>query len=152
MIFYKIYTSTPTNSSRKEVIDQITEESIKWNSKHGITGMLLCLEDRYFQFLEGKEEDVDEVFNKIKADSRHTEVYVRIKGYENERIFKEWSMGSWMLNNEELNSLSALQDLKVYMEDTSNQAMSPKKFVTMMQNILDTWIAHEPERSKRLMS
>lgn len=150
MIFYKIYTSTPTSKPTPEIINQITEESIKWNSMHGITGMLLCLEDRYFQFLEGKEEEVDSIFNKIKMDSRHTEVYVRIKGFENDRIFSEWSMGSWTLKNEELKNLTALDDLRSYMEDPSNKALSPKKFVSMMQNILDTWIAHEPERSKRL--
>jgi len=150
MIYYTIYTSTPTTIPTREVIDQITEESIQWNSKHGITGILLCLEDRYFQFLEGQEETVNEVFGMIKGDPRHTDISVRIRGFENERVFKEWSMGSWMLNNEELNRLSALEDLNAYIKDPSNTAFSPKKFVTMMQNILDTWIAHEPERSKRL--
>jgi len=150
MIFYKIYTSIPTVTPTRDIIDKITEESIVWNSAHGITGILLCLEDRYFQFLEGEEEQVLNIFNKIKTDPRHKELYVRIKGFEKERIFREWSMGSWMLNNEELNSLSALGDLNAYMKDSGSTVYSPKKFVSMMQNILDTWIAHEPERSKRL--
>jgi len=150
MLYYTIYTSTPTTQPSREVIEQITEESIRWNSQKGVTGILLCLEDRYFQFLEGEEPVVNELFNMIKGDRRHTNITVRIRGFENERVFKEWSMASWMLNNDELTQLTALEDLNTYMKDPSNTAFSPKKFVSMMQNILDTWIAHEPERSKRL--
>ena len=150
MIYYIIYTSTPAELPTKGVIDKITEKSIYWNSKHGVTGILLCLEDRYFQFLEGEEEVVNEVFETIKSDPRHMDISVRIRGFENDRIFKEWSMGSWMLSNDELNCLSALDDLNNYMKNPGNTAFTPKKFVSMMQNILDTWIAHEPERSKRL--
>ncbi|MEM6735235.1 MAG: BLUF domain-containing protein [Bacteroidota bacterium] len=150
MIFYTIYTSTPIGKVTKEIVDKITEESIKWNSLHGITGMLLCLEDRYFQFLEGEEEDVKEVFEMIKGDPRHNNVTPRIKGYSNERVFSEWSMGSWMLSNEKLQSLSALEDLNEYLQDPVNINLQSKKFVTMMNNILQIWLAHEPERAKRL--
>ncbi|MEM6644502.1 MAG: BLUF domain-containing protein, partial [Bacteroidota bacterium] len=90
MIYYTIYTSIPTGDSSKEVIDQITDESIAWNSKHGITGILLCLEKRYFQFLEGEEKDVTEVFEMIRKDPRHTDISIRIKGFAKDRVFSEW--------------------------------------------------------------
>ena len=111
MIYYIIYTSTPTGELSQKVVDDITEESIKWNTAHGITGMLLCLEGRYFQLLEGEEEEVVKVFNMIKEDSRHQDITPRVKCFAHDRIFSEWSMGSWMLSNEDLNQLSALDVL-----------------------------------------
>jgi len=107
-------------------------------------------QDRYFQFLEGEENDVVEVFEMIKGDSRHKEVAQKIKGYANERVFSEWSMGSWMLSNDELSKLQAVKDLSTYMEDPVNTNLQSKRFVEMMNNILQTWIAHEPERAERL--
>jgi len=105
MNYYIIYTSTPVGTASQEAVDQITEESITWNSAKGITGMLLCPEDQYLQFLEGSEEDVVEIFEKIQNDPRHENVNVRIRGYSDERVFSSWSMGSWMLSNEDLNKL-----------------------------------------------
>ncbi len=150
MIFYTIYTSTPTGEVTKEVVDQITDESIKWNSVHGITGMLLCLENKYFQFLEGAEEDVREVFEMIRKDSRHHDITPRIKGFSNERVFSGWSMGSWMLSNKELEQLSAIGDLEAYLKDPVNGSLQSKQLISMMNNILQTWLAHEPERSNKL--
>ena len=150
MIFYTIYTSTPTGETSKEVVENITEESIRWNSKHGITGILLCLEDRFFQFLEGNEEDVVEVFEMIKGDRRHKDVVQKIKGYAKERVFSEWSMGSWMLSNEDLSNLQAVNDLTSYLDDPVNANLPSKRFVETMRSILEIWLAHEPERSKRL--
>lgn len=150
MRYYTIYTSKPTAEISKKVVDEITAESIKWNKDHGITGILLCMENRFFQFLEGNEKDVTEVFEMIRKDPRHTDVIVRVKGYSNERVFSEWSMGSWMLSNEELNSLSALKDLQVYLNDPVNTNLQSKNLVSMMHDIMKTWIEHEPERAKRL--
>ena len=59
-------------------------------------------------------------------------------------------MGSWMLSNDELTKLKAVKDLSEYMEDPVNTNLQSKRFVEMMNNILETWIAHEPERAKRL--
>ncbi|WP_421763707.1 BLUF domain-containing protein [Ekhidna sp.] len=149
MIYYIIYTSTPSSPVDLETVNAITKEAIKWNKAHDVTGMLLSLDDKYFQFLEGEEEEVKKLFNMIKKDSRHKDVTLRIQGFSNERVFTEWSMGSWMLTNEELTKLSALADLKEFLQDPVNNNLQSKRFISMMSNLLNTWIAHEPERSKK---
>ncbi|WP_425389551.1 BLUF domain-containing protein [Ekhidna sp.] len=150
MIFYIIYTSTPTGKVTSDKLNDITQESIKWNSAHDITGMLLNVEDKYFQFLEGEEPEVRKLFDMIKGDPRHENVTLRIQGYSNDRVFSEWSMGSWMLSNKDLLELSALEDLKSFLEDPVNNNLQSKKFIGMMNNLLQTWMAHEPERAKKL--
>lgn len=149
MIYYIIYTSTPNTPVDLDTVNAITNEAIKWNQAHDITGMLLGLEDQYFQFLEGDEDEVKKLFNMIKGDPRHKDVSLRIQGFSNERVFTEWSMGSWMLTNDELKNLTALDDLRQFLEDPVNNNLQSKRFVSMMSNLLNTWIAHEPERSKK---
>lgn len=150
MIYYTIYTSTPTDQVTLETLREITKISRKNNPGKGITGILLGIENKYLQFLEGPEENVNELFQKISSDPRHNNVTAWLRGFADERIFKDWSMASWMLSNKELEQLPALADLKSFMEDSVNGELPPKKFITMMNDLLKTWIAHEPERMKKI--
>lgn len=149
MIFYAIYTSTPSDAPTPESLNAIAKQSMDWNTPRGITGMLLGLEDKYIQFLEGDEEEVRFLLDKIKKDPRHQHVELRVQGFA-ERVFKDWSMGSWMLSNKQLSELTALQDLKTFIEDPVNNELQSKRYIFMMDNLLKTWVAHEPERAKKL--
>ncbi len=128
----------------------ITRVSQKNNPSKDITGILLGIENKFLQYLEGPEENITELFDKIWKDPRHQNVTQWIKGFSNERVFKDWSMGSWMLTNEELKNLPALSDLKNFLDDPINSELQSKKFITMMNDLLKTWIAHEPERLKKM--
>ena len=150
MIFYTIYTSRPRTPMTLDVLEDIRQASVRNNPSRNITGILLGIENRYLQYLEGDEDKVLELFEKIKADGRHYEVTQWVRGYTKKRIFSEWSMGSWMLSNKVLNSLSALKDLGNFIKDPMNESLQSARFIGMMQDLLKTWIAHEPERSSRL--
>ncbi|WP_420576531.1 BLUF domain-containing protein [Ekhidna sp.] len=150
MIFYTIYTSAPRDEMSREILDQISKESQSNNSNDGITGILLGIENKYLQYLEGDEKEVSALFEKIKKDPRHQNVTQWIKGYSNERVFSDWSMGSWMLSSKELAELNALDDLREFLDDPLNSELQSKKFIAMMQSLLKTWIAHEPERMKKM--
>ena len=133
-----------------EIVDEITEASIRNNKEFNITGMLLGIEGHYLQYLEGEEKDVLNLLEIIKKDVRHKELVVWVQGFYEKRVFSEWSMGSWMLTNEKLEKLTALTDIKNFLEDPANTELQTTKFMHMMHGLLNTWIAHEPERSKRL--
>lgn len=150
MTYYTIYTSTPREKITIETLRDITHVSQKNNPARGITGILLGIENKFLQYLEGPEENVNELFDKIWKDPRHKNVTQWIKGYSNDRVFTDWSMGSWMLTNDELKELPALADLKKFLDDPINSELQSKKFITMMNDLLKTWIAHEPERLKKM--
>lgn len=133
-----------------DVLDDITRASIKNNPKIGVTGMLLGIENRYLQYLEGQEEEVVELYRKIKKDGRHYEITEWVKGYSEDRIFKDWSMGSWLMNNHDLEKLSALKDIQRFLKDPDTATINSRKFISMMDGLLKTWIQHEPERALRL--
>lgn len=134
----------------KEVLDEITEKSIQNNKITGITGMLLGIENRYLQYLEGEEEAVRTLIQKIKKDGRHYEMTQWVSGFSASRIFNDWSMGSWLMSNQDLENLTALKDIRSFLTNPNSHNNSSKKFITMMDGLLKTWIEHEPERAVRL--
>lgn len=133
-----------------DVLDEITQKSILNNQKVGITGMLLGIENRYLQYLEGEESEVRNLLQTIKKDGRHYEITQWVSGVSEERIFSDWSMGSWLMSNAELEKLSALEEIRAFLKSPESQSNSSKKFITMMDGLLKTWIEHEPERAVRL--
>ncbi|MDC1506524.1 BLUF domain-containing protein, partial [Oceanospirillaceae bacterium] len=67
-----IYTSKPV-ALEDNTIDEILASSHKYNSKSGVTGLLIFGVELYMQFLEGPVQELDETFNRIKRDNRHAD-------------------------------------------------------------------------------
>lgn len=63
-----------------------------YNAEHDITGCLLYHNAQFLQLLEGEEEEVRLLFEKIKSDSRHHHVITICEDTAKDRMFSEWSM------------------------------------------------------------
>ena len=150
MFYFTVYTSRPRMPMTHDVLNEITKQSAKNNKEIGVTGMLLGIENRYLQYLEGDEEQVKTLLQRIKKDGRHYDVTQWVSGFCKDRIFSEWSMGSWMMKNSELEKLEAAKEIHTFLNNPESQAHSSKKFLAMIDGLLKTWITHEPERSLRL--
>ncbi|MEL7012390.1 MAG: BLUF domain-containing protein [Pseudomonadota bacterium] len=83
----------PDTVTFQKELDGILAMSQVANEKVGLTGQLLCHRDIFVQILEGPEDSVDETFERICRDPRHTDVEVLDDGYQDHRMFKDWSMG-----------------------------------------------------------
>ncbi|MDY6804544.1 MAG: BLUF domain-containing protein [Cyanobacteriota bacterium] len=88
------------NLSRAEV-ENIGKVSRRNNQKAKITGILLCSGGIFFQILEGEEEVVDPLYEKILKDDRHTDIFC-LKNEPDilERQFPEWSMKTFILDED----------------------------------------------------
>ncbi len=64
----------------------------KNNPKLGVTGALLYNAGNFAQVLEGSLESIQQIFEIIQRDPRHSEVTVVESGPAAERDFPEWSM------------------------------------------------------------
>ena len=149
MPFYLVYTSLPRIEMSKSTLDEITRISIRNNRKKGITGILLGIESRYLQFLEGDEEEVLQLFERIKQDPRHYELNKWVQGHSDERVFSDWSMASWLLTNEELKSIKALNEIRQLLKDPEQENYASGRFLEMIKNLMESWIAHGEERFPR---
>ena len=77
----------------KQDIEAIGDVAIRRNQRDEITGVLLCSGGMFFQVIEGEDGRIDDLFIKILADSRHTDVLcLKTEMDVQERQFPEWSM------------------------------------------------------------
>ena len=103
---YLIYFSKPT-SIDYETIKNIFAISRENNNKTGLTGSLIYRSDLYFQFLEGPPDAVTKTFEKIKLDTRHSELHKIQEDMTSRRLFASWAMRedsvqTWMWSREEV--------------------------------------------------
>lgn len=73
-------------------IASILEISRSNNARAGITGALLFNGNGFAQVLEGPMEAVEETYERIQCDPRHSDVVLLSNGETSERSFSDWSM------------------------------------------------------------
>ena len=93
-----IYVSKKTDSSSDSLTD-IYDISQKNNSESGISGCLLIGSNSYLQLLEGPDLAVENLYSKIKMDSRHKKVKKLFEQHIEEKSFSSWSMKFAPFNN-----------------------------------------------------
>jgi hypothetical protein len=92
MIFL-IYASSATQEMTESELLNILNKARENNTKLGITGMLLYHENNFLQVLEGEAEEVENLYQKILLDPRHTQISAIIKRPIVKREFGDWKMG-----------------------------------------------------------
>ncbi len=73
-------------------IEGILVASRKNNAKVGVTGALFYNTVLFAQVLEGRFRDVQQIFERLQLDSRHSDLVVLQSGYVAQRDFADWSM------------------------------------------------------------
>lgn len=86
-----IYRSRPFGFDQA-MLDGILMSARRNNREYGITGALICRQDMYIQLVEGPDDAIDALYERISADDRHTEVKLEVDEPVEERMFPEWEM------------------------------------------------------------
>ena len=73
--------------------------------------MLLYLQDKFIQALEGDATSVKSLLAKIETDPRHKRMSILLEGNLPQRLFTNWSMVFKMLDFDEYTNLSGYTDL-----------------------------------------
>ena len=120
-----VYCSQPFGYSL-EILSAILIASRANNRKHDITGALICRSDIFLQLLEGPEQQVKNIYEKIQKDDRHINVYHLLDQFCEKRLFPAWAMKddpvkTWMWSREEVSngivkSLSEAEVEKVFVK------------------------------------
>ena len=101
--------SMKSNFSAAE-LEQLLAACRKNNAKLGVTGMLLFSDPWFFQILEGEQEDLESLYDKIALDKRHNRIMKIIQEPIEGRDFGEWTMGRADLSLRELQRIPGLND------------------------------------------
>ena len=86
------YSSRKSDDLKVSDIEDLITHSIENNSKKDITGLLIEYKANFLQYLEGPENAVYELYNKIKVDTRHSNVVIVQDLEIEDRIFPNWNM------------------------------------------------------------
>ncbi len=105
-----IYTSAESTDFNEEDIFSLLEKSRSNNASLDVTGMLLYEKGSFFQVLEGPEDQVLPLFEKIAKDKRHQRVVKIIYEPIEARDFSDWTMGYAAIPSRELSKVAGLND------------------------------------------
>lgn len=93
MLVRLVYASRAVAAVDQEELVAILRKSKANNPRLGITGVLCFSEGIFLQALEGGRGAVNQLYNRIVADTRHTDVELLHFEEVTERRFAGWSMG-----------------------------------------------------------
>lgn len=96
-----IYASDLVNGDETQLAP-ILESAVRHNREDDITGMLLYSGGNFLQVLEGAANKVNETYQRICHDLRHTNIIILIQKEVDERHFPDWSMGYHKLTKEDV--------------------------------------------------
>ncbi|MGA9581905.1 MAG: BLUF domain-containing protein [Allosphingosinicella sp.] len=92
----RLKTLTYTSRARLDLGDSdlsaIQQTARHLNALDGITGLLLFDGSRFLQIVEGAEDAVDNLVERLRGDSRHSAFELRDERYVDRRSFPDWSM------------------------------------------------------------
>jgi uncharacterized membrane protein (DUF373 family) len=89
----------------------LLQQSRDNNAANGVTGMLLYGNTTFLQVLEGDENVIDNLINKIRKDSRHTNMKMLDRRTIQQRQYSDWSMGFKRVSAKELQEVERFRDL-----------------------------------------
>jgi hypothetical protein len=98
-VFYLIYVSHAADGLKSSDLHDILNKAHQVNANLGITGLLLYKNKRFMQLIEGQEDAVRGLYQKILQDPRHRDLVVLQEDTEPERQFPGWSMAYRNLND-----------------------------------------------------
>ena len=111
-MFYIIYSSKAAPGIQESDLKDIISTAEKRNNENHITGILIYHDGTFIQMLEGDEDAVNETFDRIQEDARHTTVLKLFSGNEEERHFPKWKMALKVVDESTFKKINAYESLE----------------------------------------
>ena len=137
-IFRLIYLSRNEITGDKEKLHQevskILDVAREKNSASGITGALMFNSGCFAQVLEGAQDAVEETFERIQCDSRHSDVVLLTFEPTDTRAFDTWSMAYVGISAE---SVAEFDTVRTESGFDANKIPASRIFSIMKEHLLD---------------
>lgn len=104
-VYQIVYASASRRLLNPIELRDLLEEARRNNARVGVSGILLYHEGSFLQVLEGEEQVVRPLFERICRDPRHDRVLELYAAPMRARSFASWSMGFVTLDRDMLRSL-----------------------------------------------
>lgn len=87
-----VYVSRAREDLSMEDMEAILKTARAFNSAHDVTGALFFNGSSFLQVLEGGVTDLDEIYERVLEDDRHTDLRKLEEVKSDVRVFPDWAM------------------------------------------------------------
>ena len=108
MLYTMVYKSDATTEMDRYELNALLHTARANNQSQGITGILLYADKHFIQVLEGEEQVVVQLYEKIEKDTRHINLFKLMANNIDKRMFPDWSMAYKKIDKEEYNNIPGL--------------------------------------------
>lgn len=136
MLKYLAYVSKQSHVITDEDLKKLLGKSRKNNSAISVTGLLIYFQGTFIQYLEGKEEQVNWLYNKIAKDRRHQSLWEIDSGFSENRAFSDWSMAFKKLQKNEVFEILGYKDLETEQLFDTNDKLGENLALSLLNNYI----------------
>jgi hypothetical protein len=121
-----LYVSTATEPMTEKTLRAIQDAGLRHNEPAGVHGVLLYRDNTFLQLLEGPDTAVEDIYQRICDDPRHTDVRVLYRGPCTTPMYAHYNMG-----------VIAADEVPGSYADTFNMAIDRASRIVQTQDGLD---------------
>jgi len=103
------YVSRSTQAMSSSDLLSLLHECRSNNRRNDVSGLLLYGNGTFLQTIEGEDEVVDPLYEKIFSDKRHANIELLYRKEITKRQYSEWSMGFEEISDESLKNVDGLR-------------------------------------------
>lgn len=138
MALYEIiYTSRASRDLLPAELAQLLDKARAHNASQGITGMMVYHRRGFMQLLEGEQETVQALYDRIAGDPRHQQLRKIWDGPIRERGFSDWGMAFVAPDELALSGKPGYQDL---LDQGMRQAPGDSNGKTLLLTLRDEFL------------
>lgn len=143
------FAAKPVEQGVEPNVARILIASRRNNAKSEIVGGLYYGDDRFFQYLEGEEEAVRELYDRIARDDRHRNVMTLLEEPIKARTFTNWSMKYVPLSSD-VNRFLDSQGMEAFIPSEFNRNQCEEMIKLIRDSSQDgRVVSHDGVRSNR---
>lgn len=147
-VFYLIYTSKITlqASLHNMTLIDIYRQAAARNTETHVSSVLFFKQGNFLHYMEGSENAITQLFDKIKADKRHKNIHVIEQGQAPNRLFGHWKMHCINLDNvNDMDDVDDISPLLGYFETAQFDSASVPRLLADVENYYRSgkWQRHQ---------
>ena len=104
------YISSTSRPMSHEALLSLLNECRRNNERLGVTGLLMYANNTFLQVVEGEDDVVDNLVERICGDERHDEIQMLRRTEIDERRYGQWSMGYNEVSEQDLEEIEGLRN------------------------------------------
>jgi hypothetical protein len=147
-VFYLIYTSKITlqASLHNMTLIDIYRQAAARNTETHVSSVLFFKQGNFLHYMEGSENAITQLFDKIKADKRHKNIHVIEQGQAPNALFGHWKMHC--INLDSVNDMDDVDDISPlldYFETAQFDSASVPRLLADVENYYRSgkWQRHQ---------